>query len=144
MKDQAGVALGQASLTVGEQATMLATLANGGVYHNAHVITSITQNNAPPTPLKMISYPVFSSDPTLNANEASQVQYAMSEGRRALRHRAGRRDEQRPGDHRQDRHHELGPVGVLHRRHPEPGPGRRDLHQPAGQGHADTAQPRRQ
>jgi membrane peptidoglycan carboxypeptidase len=78
MKDQAGVALGQASLTVGEQATMLATLANGGVYHNAHVITKITRNNAPPTPLKVTSYPVFSSDPTLNANEASQIQYAMS------------------------------------------------------------------
>jgi membrane peptidoglycan carboxypeptidase len=78
MKDQAGLALGQASLTVGEQATMLATLANGGVYHNAHVITSITRNNAPPTPIKITSYPVFSSDPTQNTNMASQVQYAMS------------------------------------------------------------------
>ena len=78
MKNQAGLALGQASLTVGEQATMLATLANGGVYHNAHVIASITRNNAPPTHLKIISYPVFSSDPTQNANMASQVQYAMS------------------------------------------------------------------
>jgi membrane peptidoglycan carboxypeptidase len=78
MKDQAGIALGQASLTVGEQATMLATLANGGTYHNAHVITSITRNNAPPTHLKITSYPVFSSDPAQNANMASQVQYAMS------------------------------------------------------------------
>ena len=78
MKNQAGLALGQASLTVGEQATMLATLANGGVYHNAHVITSITRNNAPPTPIKITSYPVFSSDPTQNTNMASQVQYAMS------------------------------------------------------------------
>jgi membrane peptidoglycan carboxypeptidase len=78
MVHQAGVALGQASLTVGEQATMLATLADGGVYHNAHVITSITRNNAPPTPLKITSYPVFSSDPTQNTNMASQVQYAMS------------------------------------------------------------------
>ena len=33
MKDQAGVALGQASLTLVEQATMLATIDNGGVYH---------------------------------------------------------------------------------------------------------------
>ena len=66
------------------------------------------------------------------------------QGRHVLRHRAGVRDEQRPGDHRQDRDHELGPVGVLHRRHPEPGPGRRDPHQPAGQGLADPAQPRRQ
>jgi membrane peptidoglycan carboxypeptidase len=57
---------------------MLATIDNGGVYHNAHVITSITRNNAPPTPIKITSYPVFSSDPTQNANMASQVQYAMS------------------------------------------------------------------
>ena len=79
MSNQAGVALGQASLTVGEQATMLATIDNGGIYHDAHVIASITQNNAPPTPLKITSYPVFSSDPTLNSEEASQVQYAMSQ-----------------------------------------------------------------
>jgi membrane peptidoglycan carboxypeptidase len=78
MEHEAGVAMGQASGTVGEQATMLATLANGGVYHNAHVITKITRNNAPPTPIKVTSYPVFSSDPTQNANMASQVQYAMS------------------------------------------------------------------
>ena len=58
---------------------MLATIDNGGTYHDAHVITSITQNNAPPMPIKVTSYPVFSSDPTLNAEEASQVQYAMSE-----------------------------------------------------------------
>ncbi len=79
MEDQAGVALGQASLTVGEQATMLATLDDNGIYHDAHVITSITQNNAPPTPIKITSYPVFSSDPTLNTDEATQVLYAMSE-----------------------------------------------------------------
>jgi membrane peptidoglycan carboxypeptidase len=79
MKDQAGIALGQASLTVGEQATMLATIDDNGIYHDAHVVTSITRNNAPPTPIKIISYPVFSSDPTLNAEEATQVQYAMSE-----------------------------------------------------------------
>src|SRR5207248_432276 len=33
MKDQAGTALGQASLTVEEQANMIAALANGGTYH---------------------------------------------------------------------------------------------------------------
>jgi len=78
MKNQAGIALGQASLTVGEQASMLATLDDNGVYHSPHVIASLTQNNAPPTPIKVTSYPVFSSDPTMNADEASQVQYAMS------------------------------------------------------------------
>jgi membrane peptidoglycan carboxypeptidase len=79
MVNEAGVALGQASLTVGEQATMLATIDDNGIYHDAHVVTSITKNNAPPMPIKIISYPVFSSDPTLNAEEATQVQYAMSE-----------------------------------------------------------------
>ena len=78
MEDEAGVALGQASLTVGEQATMLATIDDNGVYHAAHVITSITQNSVP-TPITVISYPVFSSDSALNAEEATQVQYAMSE-----------------------------------------------------------------
>ena len=81
MKDEAGVALGQASLSVLEQASMLATIDNGGVYHNAHVVASIghnTQNSAPPIPIKVTSYPVFSPDPTANKNLASQVQYAMS------------------------------------------------------------------
>ena len=58
---------------------MLATIDNGGVYHSAHVIASISRTNAPRIPIKVISYPVFSSNPTINANEASQVQYAMSE-----------------------------------------------------------------
>ena len=79
MVNEAGVALGQAYLTVREQATMLATIDDNGIYHDAHVITSITRNNASPTPIKVTSYPVFTSDPTLNAEEASQVQYAMSE-----------------------------------------------------------------
>jgi membrane peptidoglycan carboxypeptidase len=81
MKDEAGVALGQASLSVLEQASMLATIDNGGVYHSAHVVASIghnTQNSAPPIPIKVTSYPVFSPDPTANKNLASQVQYAMS------------------------------------------------------------------
>jgi len=80
MQDEAGIALGQASLTVSEQATMLATIDDGGVYHSAHVISSITQANAQPTQIKVTSYPVFDpASPTLNADEATQVQYAMSE-----------------------------------------------------------------
>jgi membrane peptidoglycan carboxypeptidase len=80
MEDEAGIALGQASLTVSEQATMLATIDDGGVYHNAHVISSITQANAQPTRIKSTFYPVFDpSNATLNAEEATQVQYAMSE-----------------------------------------------------------------
>jgi membrane peptidoglycan carboxypeptidase len=78
MWNEAGTALGQASLTLVEQATMLATIDNGGTYHTPHVITSLTQNNAPPVPIKVTNYPVFSSDPTQNTNLATQVQYAMS------------------------------------------------------------------
>src|SRR5215472_4862666 len=78
MEHQAGVALGQASLTVVEQATMLAAIDNGGVYHSSHIIGSIGQNNAPSIPITVTSYPVFNSDPTMNKNLATQVQYAMS------------------------------------------------------------------
>jgi membrane peptidoglycan carboxypeptidase len=78
MEDEAGVALGQASLTVVEQASMLATIDDNGVYHDAHVIASITQNGVP-TPIQITSRLVFSTNPTLNADDATQVQYAMSE-----------------------------------------------------------------
>jgi len=78
MQDVYGVTLGQASLTVGEQASMLATLADNGVYHDEHVITSITRNGVP-TPLVITSAQVFNPNPTLNAEQDSQVQYAMSE-----------------------------------------------------------------
>ena len=79
MVHEAGVALGQASLTVVEQATMLATIDDSGIYHSAHMVTSITRNNAAPIPIKVTSYPVFSTNPALNTGEATQVQYAMSE-----------------------------------------------------------------
>jgi membrane peptidoglycan carboxypeptidase len=79
MQDEAGVALGQASLSIVEQATMLATIDNGGIYHSAHVITAITRPAAPPVPIKVNTYPVFSSNPTLNQNMATQMQYAMSQ-----------------------------------------------------------------
>ena len=79
MANEYGIALGQASLSVTEQATMLATIDNGGIYHSAHVITSITRPSAPPVPIKVTTYPVFSSDPTLNQNMATQVQYVMSQ-----------------------------------------------------------------
>jgi membrane peptidoglycan carboxypeptidase len=78
MEDEAGVALGQASLTVTEQATMLATIDDYGVYHDAHVITSITRNGVQ-TPVKIATDQVFSTNPQLNEEEATQVQYAMSE-----------------------------------------------------------------
>jgi membrane peptidoglycan carboxypeptidase len=77
MEHEVGVTLGQASLTVEEQASMLATLADNGVYHDPHLITKITQNNVP-TPIKVTSRQVFSNNPTQNAEMDSQVQYAMS------------------------------------------------------------------
>ena len=77
MVDEAGVALGQASLTVAEQATMLATIDDGGVYHDAHVISSITRNGIA-TPVNITSTLVFNPNPTLNTEEDTQVQYAMS------------------------------------------------------------------
>jgi len=77
MEDEAGIALGQASLTVGEQASMLATIDDNGVYHDAHVIASIWRNGVP-TPVVITSDQVFNPSPLLNAEQDSQVQYAMS------------------------------------------------------------------
>jgi membrane peptidoglycan carboxypeptidase len=71
MKDQAGTALGQASLTVEEQANMIATLANGGTYHTPHVIKSIIDGNATTT-AKIDQREVLTPD------EAAEVDYAMS------------------------------------------------------------------
>ena len=73
-----GVALGVASLTVIEQGSMLATIDDNGVYHDPHLITSISQNSVQ-TPIKITSRLVFSPNPTQNAELDSQVQYAMSE-----------------------------------------------------------------
>jgi membrane peptidoglycan carboxypeptidase len=77
MEHEVGVALGQASLSVMEQATMLSAIDNGGTYHAAHLIGSISQGSAHYR-LNVASHPVFSQDPTENSDMASQVQYAMS------------------------------------------------------------------
>ena len=79
MQDDYGVTLGQASLTVEEQASMLATIDDNGVYHDPHVITSITQSNNAQIPVQVTSNLVFSNSPIQNAEMDSQVQYAMSE-----------------------------------------------------------------
>ena len=78
MQDDYGVTLGQASLTVEEQASMLATIDDNGVYHDPHLIVSISQNGVQ-TPIKVTSAEVFNPNPMLNAEQDSQVQYAMSE-----------------------------------------------------------------
>ena len=66
-----GMALGQDSLSVTEQDTMLATLDNDGTYHAAHVIQQIGQGT--------VTYPSrISSTQVLTPALDSQVQYAMS------------------------------------------------------------------
>jgi membrane peptidoglycan carboxypeptidase len=77
-RDEATLALGQASLTVAEQASMLATIDDNGLYHDQHLIVSLSQNGVQ-TPIKVMTAYVFDPNPQLNAEEDSQVQYAMSE-----------------------------------------------------------------
>jgi membrane peptidoglycan carboxypeptidase len=71
MQDEAGTALGQASLTVEEQATMIATLAAGGEYATPHVIKKIT-DGASAIPAKIVHRQV------LTASQAADVDYALS------------------------------------------------------------------
>jgi membrane peptidoglycan carboxypeptidase len=71
MEDQAGTALGQASLTVEEQANMIATLADGGVYHTPHVVREII-NNGQVIPAKVTQREVLTPD------QAAEVDWAMS------------------------------------------------------------------
>ena len=66
-----GMALGQDSLSVNEQDTMLATLDDNGTYHPAHIIEQISQGS--------VTYPAkISSTQVLTPAQDSQVQYAMS------------------------------------------------------------------
>ena len=74
---QTGMTLGTASLTVTEQATMLATIDDNGLYHSAHIIQQITRGNVV-TPAKVMTRLVLNPDPTVNAQMDSQIQYAMS------------------------------------------------------------------
>ncbi|HEX9515376.1 MAG TPA: transglycosylase domain-containing protein [Streptosporangiaceae bacterium] len=68
---QTGIALGIASLTVEEQATTFATLANRGNYHTPHVIAKITQNGQQ-VPTKVVHRVV------LTPKEAADVDWALS------------------------------------------------------------------
>ena len=71
MRDEAGTALGQASLTVEEQANLMATLADGGVYHTPHVVKKIIDGNS--VVLARILQKVV-----LTPDQAAEVDYAMS------------------------------------------------------------------
>ena len=66
-----GMALGQDSLSVNEQDTMLATLDDNGTYHPAHIVAQISQGS--------VGYPAkVNSAQVLTPAQDSQVQYAMS------------------------------------------------------------------
>jgi membrane peptidoglycan carboxypeptidase len=71
MEDQAGTALGQASLTVEEQATTIATLADNGVYHSPHVIKKVIVGSSA-TPSMVTERTVLSHA------EAADVDWALS------------------------------------------------------------------
>jgi membrane peptidoglycan carboxypeptidase len=71
MQDEAGIALGQASLTVEEQATTIATLADNGLYHSPHVIKKIIVGNSV-VPAKITTRQVLSAD------QAADVDWALS------------------------------------------------------------------
>ena len=71
MQDEAGIALGQASLTVEEQATTIATLADNGQYHTPHVIKKIIVGNSV-TPAKVTTRQV------LTPSQAADVDWALS------------------------------------------------------------------
>ena len=72
MRHQVGIALGQASLTVEEQATMFNTLANDGEYITPHVIQRITQGSM------TNGRPRSSAAEVLTPDVASDVDYALS------------------------------------------------------------------
>jgi membrane peptidoglycan carboxypeptidase len=70
-RDEAGTALGQASLTVEEQATTIATLADHGQYSTPHVIQQITDGSQV-IPARIVHRQV------LTPAEAADVDWAMS------------------------------------------------------------------
>jgi membrane peptidoglycan carboxypeptidase len=73
LKGDTGMALGIASLTVQEQDTMLSTLADNGMYHEAHLVKYWQQpgaGSAEQTPKVQVHS-------VLNAQQAGDVQYAM-------------------------------------------------------------------
>jgi membrane peptidoglycan carboxypeptidase len=69
---QVGMALGTGALTINEQDTMLATIDNGGVYHQPHLIATITSSDGSQLNGKYDTHVVMTQD------QASQVQWAMS------------------------------------------------------------------
>jgi membrane peptidoglycan carboxypeptidase len=75
-RDEVGTALGQASLTVEEQASTFATLANNGQYEAPHVILEI-QQQLPGQAMQTIQAKV-AHHPVLTPDQDSDVDYALS------------------------------------------------------------------
>ena len=75
-RDEVGSALGQASLTVEEQASTFATLANGGEYVAPHVILEIQQQRLGQAMSTIQARP--ERHVVLTPDEASDVDYALS------------------------------------------------------------------
>jgi membrane peptidoglycan carboxypeptidase len=71
MRSEVGTALGQASLTVAEQASTFATMANNGMYISQHVVLEVDQGMSVTT-AKVVRRQVLTPD------EASDVAYALS------------------------------------------------------------------
>jgi len=76
MRDEVGTALGQASLTVEEQASTFSTLANDGMYITPHVILRIKQPNT--NSLMSVINAKVTSRQVLTPDEDSDVDYALS------------------------------------------------------------------
>jgi membrane peptidoglycan carboxypeptidase len=76
MRSEVGTALGQASLTVEEQASTFATLANNGMYIKPHVILRIQQQK--PGAAMTTTRPKVEPQMVLTPQEASDVDYALS------------------------------------------------------------------
>ncbi len=65
------VAIGESSLTVNEQAQMIATIDDNGVFHTAHIVKSWQ------LPDQAVQTPVVTTRQVLTPAQDSQVQYAM-------------------------------------------------------------------
>jgi len=76
MGSEVGTALGQASLTVQEQASTFSTLANNGMYIAPHVILRIQQQK--PGAAMTTTTPKIQPKMVLTPDEASDVDYALS------------------------------------------------------------------
>jgi membrane peptidoglycan carboxypeptidase len=76
MGDQGGTALGQASLTVAEQSSMIATLADNGIYHSQHMISKIVNTTASGT--TQVTHAKVQTHVALTPDQAADVDYAMS------------------------------------------------------------------